>query len=82
MINAHTRQIWNRAVENQPALFVVCEMSADAQAAVIVARRYGLPFSVRDGGHHWAGLALRSGGLVIDLSAMRQVTGPPSRAMG
>ena len=63
---AHTPQIWNLAVENQPALFAVCETSADVQAAVLVARRYGIPFSVRGGGHHWAGLALCADGLVIE----------------
>jgi hypothetical protein len=31
---ARTRQIWSGAVENQPALFALCEMSADVQAAV------------------------------------------------
>jgi FAD/FMN-containing dehydrogenase len=74
---ALTRKIWNGAVENQPALFAVCETSADVQAAVRVARRHGLPLSVRGGGHHWAGLALCPDGLVIDLSAMRQVIVDP-----
>ena len=71
---ARTRQIWNRAVEYQPALFAVCETSTDVQPAVSVARRHSMPFSVRGGGHHWAGLALCPDGLVIDLSTMRQVT--------
>jgi hypothetical protein len=70
---ASTRKIWNSAVENQPALFAVCETSGDVQAAVRVARRNGLPFSVRGGGHDWAGRALCADGLVIDLSRMRQV---------
>jgi FAD/FMN-containing dehydrogenase len=70
---ARTRQIWNGAVENQPALFAVCETSADVQAAVRVARRHGMPFSVRAGGHDWAGRALRPDGLVIDLSRMGQI---------
>jgi FAD/FMN-containing dehydrogenase len=74
---ARTRQIWNLAVKNQPALFAVCETTADVQAAVCVARRHGLPFSVRGGGHHWAGLALCPDGLVIDLSRMRQVIVDP-----
>jgi FAD/FMN-containing dehydrogenase len=68
-----TRQIWNRAVENQPALFAVCETSADVQVAVRVARRYNLPFSVRGGGHDWAGRAWCADGLVIDLTRMREV---------
>jgi FAD/FMN-containing dehydrogenase len=54
---ARMRQIWNGAVENQPALFTVCETSVDVQPAVRVARRQGIPFSVRCGGHHWAGFA-------------------------
>ena len=74
---ARTRQIFNRAVGNQPAIFGVCETSADVQAAVRVARRHGLPLSVRGGGHHWAGLSLSPDGLVIDLSRMRQVMVDP-----
>jgi FAD/FMN-containing dehydrogenase len=70
---ARARQIRNRAVENQPALLAVCETSADVQAAVRVARRYNLPFSVRGGGHDWAGRALCADGLIIDLTSMREV---------
>jgi FAD/FMN-containing dehydrogenase len=74
---ATTRQIWNGAVENQPALFAVCETSADVQAAVRSARQHGLPLSVRGGGHDWAGRALCSDGLVVDVSRMRQVIVDP-----
>ncbi|HEX4209548.1 MAG TPA: hypothetical protein VHY56_04080, partial [Candidatus Binataceae bacterium] len=38
---ARTRQIFNPAVENQPALIAVCETSADVQAAVRSARQHG-----------------------------------------
>jgi FAD/FMN-containing dehydrogenase len=68
-----TRQIWNGAVEHQPAMFAVCDTVADVQAAVRSARANGLPLSVRGGGHDWAGRSLRDGGLVIDLSHMRKV---------
>ena len=74
---ARTRQIWNRAVENQPALLAVCETSADVQAAVRAARRCNLPLSVRGGGHDWTGRALCSDGLVIDLTRMREVVIDP-----
>jgi hypothetical protein len=70
---ARTRQIWNRAVEGQPALLAVCETSEDVQAAVRSAQRYNLPLSVRGGGHDWAGRALCADGLVIDLTRMREV---------
>jgi hypothetical protein len=42
----HARQIWNRAVENQPALLAMRETSADLQAAMRAARSYKLPLSV------------------------------------
>ena len=74
-----TRQIWNGAVENQPALFAVCETSADVQATVRVARNHNLPLSVRGGGHDWAGRALRHDGLVIDLNRMRNVVVDPEK---
>ena len=37
---AQTRQIWNGAVQHEPALFAVCETSADVQAAVRSAREH------------------------------------------
>lgn len=70
---SHVRQIWNGAVDHQPALFALCETVADVQAAVRIARAHNIPLSVRGGGHDWAGRALRHGGLVIDLTCMRQV---------
>jgi FAD/FMN-containing dehydrogenase len=74
---ARTRRVWNGAVEHQPALFAVCETSADVQAAVRIARQHESPLSVRGGGHDWAGRALCPDGLVLDLSWMRQVIVDP-----
>jgi hypothetical protein len=70
---ASSRRIWNGAVRHRPALFALCGTAEDVQAAVRVARRHGLPLSVRGGGHDWAGRALCHDGLVLDLSPMRQV---------
>jgi hypothetical protein len=70
----HARRIWNGAVDRRPALFALCETVHDVQAAVRVSRTHGLALSVRGGGHDWAGRALRHGGLVIDLTKMRQVS--------
>ena len=70
---SRVRQIWNGAVQHQPALFAVCENARDVQAAVRIAREYGLPISVRGGGHDWVGRALCDDGLVVDLSHMRRV---------
>lgn len=68
------RRIWNDAVESRPAIIACCECAEDVEAAVRVARRHGMPLSVRGGGHDWAGRALCDGGLVIDLTRMRSVT--------
>ena len=57
-----------------PRAVVHCRTTEDVQLAIRMARDYGLPLSVRGGGHHWAGRAL-SVGIVIDLSGM---TGCPS----
>src|SRR5260221_9152714 len=67
------RQVFNGAVDRRPALFAFCESARDVQEAVRAARAYGLPLSVRGGGHDWAGRALRDHGLGVDLSRMRQV---------
>jgi hypothetical protein len=64
--------IWNGAVQHRPALVVRTETPADVQTAVRAAHRFQLPPSVRGGGHDWAGRALRSDGLVIDLKSMRR----------
>jgi FAD/FMN-containing dehydrogenase len=67
------RRLFNAAVDHRPTLIALCETVKDVQAAVRVARARELDLSVRGGGHDWAGRAVRHGGLVIDLSRMRQV---------
>jgi FAD/FMN-containing dehydrogenase len=69
----HMRQVWNGAVDRYPALIALCAGADDVQAAVRAANVDRIPVSVRGGGHDWAGRALRDKGLVIDLSAMRDV---------
>jgi FAD/FMN-containing dehydrogenase len=71
------RRLWNHAVDARPALIARAATARDVQAAIRVARDHGLPLSVRGGGHDWAGRAVRDGGLLIDLSGMRQVVADP-----
>jgi FAD/FMN-containing dehydrogenase len=70
-------RVWNAAVSRRPAIVAFCKQHEDVQAAVRAARRHGLPLSVRSGGHDWAGRALREGGLVIDLTGLREVAVDP-----
>jgi FAD/FMN-containing dehydrogenase len=67
------RRVWNGIIDRQPALVVRCTGNADVIATVGFAREHGLPVSVRGGGHNVAGTAVAEGGIVIDLSAMRNV---------
>jgi FAD/FMN-containing dehydrogenase len=70
-------RVWNGAVRRRPAIVAFCQQPEDVQAAVRSARRHGLELSVRGGGHDWAGRALCDGGLVIDLTGMRDVVVDP-----
>jgi FAD/FMN-containing dehydrogenase len=71
------RGVWNGAVDHHPAVIVRPWTRADVQAAIRTARERQLAVSVRGGGYDWTGRAVRSGGLVIDLSRMRRVTVDP-----
>jgi FAD/FMN-containing dehydrogenase len=76
------RRIWNGAIDRRPAVIARCADDKDVAAAVRIAREHELPLSVLCGGHDWGGRALREGGVVIDLSAMRRVSVDPAPATG
>ncbi len=67
------RSIWNGMIDRRPALIARCARPEDVAAAVRFAVAQELPLGVRGGGHGVAGLALAEDGLVVDLSAMREV---------
>jgi FAD/FMN-containing dehydrogenase len=67
------RTIWNAMIDRRPGLIARCTSAADVALTVRFAREYDLPVAVRGGGHNIAGKALCEGGLMIDLSPMRQV---------
>jgi FAD binding domain-containing protein len=67
-------RLWNGAVDTRPAAIVRCADDHDVSAAVQIARDHGLPVAVRGRRHGWTGPALVEDGIVLDLSAMREVT--------
>jgi len=67
------RAVWNAMIDRRPALVVRCAEVADVVAAVRFARSQDLEISVRGGGHSLPGFSTTDGGLVIDLSRMRDV---------
>ena len=68
--------IWVKPVGPKPRAVAHCRTAQDVQSAIRAARDCDLPLSVRGGGHDWAGRAL-CGGIVIDLTAMNDVTLSP-----
>ncbi len=69
--------IWNGSIDRRPGLVVRCTTPADVAASLAFAQREGVEVSVRGGGHNYAGFALTDGGLMIDLTPMKQVTVDP-----
>ena len=70
---AQAKAIWNRMLDRTPGLIARCSSAADVQAAVRAANAAGVLTAVRCGGHSLAGFGTCEGGLVIDLSGMRDV---------
>jgi hypothetical protein len=71
------RAIWNGMVARRPGLIARCADVSDVQSAVRAASETGILTAIRCGGHSLAGFSTCDGGLVIDLSRMRQVTVDP-----
>lgn len=66
--------VWNgRKPDRYPELIVLAQSDADVVAAVGLAREQGLQVGIRSGGHSWVGNGVRDGGLLIDLSCLREV---------
>src|SRR6266700_2078808 len=74
---ADARVIWNGVCNRMPGLIARCADVSDVQSAVRAASESGILTAVRCGGHSLAGFSTCDGGLVIDLTKMRQVTVDP-----
>jgi len=72
------RSIWNGMIDRRPAVVVRCRSEADVIQAVTYARENKLIVSIRGGGHNIAGHAVCDGGVMIDLSTMKEVRVDPS----
>src|SRR5207248_1880664 len=72
------RAVWNGMIDRRPALIARCACTDDVVKAVEFARAHNLLVSVRGGGHNVAGSAVCDGGLVIDLSPMKDIQIDPA----
>jgi FAD/FMN-containing dehydrogenase len=71
------RKVWNGMIDRRPALIVRCQTVEDVVASVNFARANDLLLAVRGGAHNVAGNATCDGGMVIDLSGMKDVDVDP-----
>ena len=66
-------KVWNGAFDRHPALIARCAGTADVVQAVGFARSHALLCSVKGGGHSISGQSTCDGGLMIDLTLMKQI---------
>ncbi|MDJ0314700.1 FAD-binding oxidoreductase [Arthrobacter sp. H35-D1] len=67
------RRVWNAMIDKYPVAVIRIKSTADIGPSLAFARKHGLLVAVRGGGHNVAGHGTVDGGLVIDLSACRDV---------
>lgn len=67
------RRVWNGSIDRHPALIVRCESRDDIVRAVQFANAHSLLTAVKGGGHSISGQSTCEGGLMIDLSRMREI---------
>jgi FAD/FMN-containing dehydrogenase len=73
------RAVFNAMIDRRPLAIVRCRDALDVAAGIRYARDHDLVLSVRGGGHGVAGNAVCDGGIMLDLSAMKDVTVDPAR---
>ena len=76
------RRVYNGMIDKRPRLIARCGDVADVMAAVGYGREKGMLTAIRSGGHNGGGFGVCDGGLVIDLSRMKDVrANPETRAV-
>ena len=73
------RKVYNAMIDKHPALVARCASPADVARAIGFARNHALPLAVRGGGHNGAGLGTCEGGVVVDLSRLKDIQVDPQR---
>jgi FAD/FMN-containing dehydrogenase len=67
------RQVFFKGIDRRPAAVARVANAEDVARAVTAAREGGLELAIRSGGHSRAGYGTSEGGIVIDLSGMKDL---------
>ncbi len=67
------RKVYNGMIDKHPEMIVQCRDVADVITCVNFARENNILLAIRGGGHNAGGLGVCDGGLVIDLSLMKDI---------
>jgi len=68
---------WNPATDKYPSVIAQCAQPEDVARCIDFARQHGLTVAVRSGGHSALGWGTCDGGLVLDVSPMKDVAIDP-----
>jgi FAD/FMN-containing dehydrogenase len=71
------RLVFNRMIDRRPALIARCASPEDVARIVRFARAQGLLLAIRGGGHNGGGLGTCEGGVVADLSLLKEIRVDP-----
>jgi hypothetical protein len=72
------RKVYNSMIDRSPALIATCAGPDDVAQVLAFAQAHGLRVAVRGGGHNGAGLGTVDDGVVVDLSALRDIQVDPA----
>lgn len=72
------RRVYNAMIDKRPGLIANCVDVSDVVSAVNFAREHNLTVAIRGGGHSGGGLGVCEGGLVIDLSGLKDIQVDPA----
>jgi len=67
------RTVFYGGIDRRPAVIIRVKDTADVSRVIVLARDTGLDLAVRSGGHSVAGHCVSNGGIVLDLSDMRDL---------
>jgi hypothetical protein len=67
------RAVYNAMIDKRPVLIARPSSAAGVASVVAFARDHDLPLAVRGGGHNGAGLGTADGGVVLDLSLLKDI---------